>query len=87
MGTQEFAQVVCAARLEEEDKLWEAIKWIPDLQCAWQVFVQCAGSRCHHLLRILPPSHAVAHAQGHDEGMQRAISVAFGTCCVLGFLG
>ena len=39
----EFAQVACATRLEEEDKLWQAIKWIPDLQCAWQVLVQCAG--------------------------------------------
>ena len=63
----DFAQAACAARLEEEDKLWEAIKWIPDLQCAWQVLVQCAGPRC--LLRTLPPSHAVAYAQGHDEGM------------------
>ena len=74
VGTQEFAQVACAARLEEEDKLWEAVKWIPDLQCAWQVLVQCAGPRCHHLLRTLPPSHAVAYAQGHDEGMQRAMA-------------
>ena len=74
VGTQEFAQAACAAKLEEEDKLWEATKWIPDLQCAWQVLVQCAGPRCHHLLRTLPPSHAVAYAQGHDEGMQRAMA-------------
>ena len=24
------------ARLEEEDKLWRALSWVPDLQCVWQ---------------------------------------------------
>ena len=41
VGTREFAQAACAT--EEEDKLWQAIKWTPDLQCAWQVLVQCAA--------------------------------------------
>ena len=40
-----------AERLEEEDKLWNAIHWIPDLQCAWQVLVQCASPKCRHLIR------------------------------------
>ena len=50
--------------------LWQAIKWIPDLQCAWQVLVQCAGSRCH----TMPPSHSVEYAEGHDAVMQHAMA-------------
>ena len=36
VGSAEFEHEVCAARLAEEDKLWKAIKWTPDLQCAWR---------------------------------------------------
>ena len=31
VGAAEFEHEVCGARLAEEDKLWKAIKWIPDL--------------------------------------------------------
>ena len=24
-------------RLDDEEKLWNAISWVPDLQCAWQI--------------------------------------------------
>ena len=42
VGSDEFIREVSDARLEEEHKLWNAIPWIPDLQCAWQVLLQCA---------------------------------------------
>ena len=73
VGTAEFEHEVCAARLAEEDKLRKAIKWIPDLQCAWQVLVQCAGPRCHHFLRTMPPSRSSEYAVGHDVGMLHAM--------------
>ena len=75
VGTAEFEHAVCAARSAEEDKLWKAIKWIPDLQCAWQVLVQCAGPRCHHFLRTMPPSSSAQYAEGHDVGMQQAMEL------------
>ena len=37
VGYQEFIQEVCEERLQQERELWEAIPWVPDLQCAWQV--------------------------------------------------
>ena len=45
IGTVAYEEAACAERLEEEEKLWHAIHWIPDLQCAWQVLVQCAGHK------------------------------------------
>ena len=42
-------------RLEEENRLWEAMEWVRDAQCAWQILVQCAGPRCHHLSRTMMP--------------------------------
>ena len=48
VGHDEFAANSHEERLAEERKLWDAIPSIPDLQCSWQVLLQCAGPRCHH---------------------------------------
>ena len=58
VGSDVFVQSHTNERLEEENRLWEAIGWVPDAQCAWQILVQCAGPRCHHLLRTMPPSQS-----------------------------
>ena len=73
VGTEAFENAACGERIEEEEKLWSAIHWIPDLQCDWQVLVQCVGPRCHHMLRTMPPTTLFAvrasprrrHATGH----------------------
>ena len=43
---------------EKEQELWRAIPSVPDLQCAWQLLLQCAGPRCHHFLRTVPPTQS-----------------------------
>ena len=58
--------------------MWDAITWVPDLQSAWQILLQCAGPRCHHFLRTLPPSHSANYAIGHDLGMQTAMASLLG---------
>ena len=50
----EFVHSFIERRLEDEGRLWEAVTWVPDLQSALQILLQCAGPRCHHLLRTLP---------------------------------
>ena len=42
---------------------------MPALQCAWQILAQCAGPRCHHFVRTVPPSESRLYAEGHDTGM------------------
>ena len=69
VGTDDFVQTKIESRLEDERSLWEAVSWVPDLQCAWQILLQCASPRCHHLLRTVPPSQAARYAHGHDQGM------------------
>ena len=49
--------------ISKEQHLWRAIAWVPDLQCAWQILLQCAGPRCHHCLRTLPPSQSDWYAR------------------------
>ena len=78
IGSPEFVHRTVQQRLEDEGRLWEAIAWVPDLQCAWQILSQCAGPRCHHLLRTLPPSQAMEYAQGYDEGMLQVMDVLMG---------
>ena len=69
VGSVEFVQRLVDQRIQEEQKLWEAISWVPDLQCAWQILLQCAGPRCHLFLRTLPPSQSAEYARQHDVGM------------------
>ena len=54
--------------------MWEAIDWVPDMQCAWQILVQCAGPWCHHFVRTVPPGESRAYAGGHDTGMMETLS-------------
>ena len=55
--------------ISSRPKIEARLSWVPDLQCAWQILLQCASPRCHHLLRIVPPSQAEQYADGHDQGM------------------
>ena len=73
VGHDEFVANFLEERLAEERKLWDAIPSIPDLQCSWQVLLQCAGPRCHHSLRTVPPRQCAGYAHGHDSGMQRTM--------------
>ena len=43
IGSPEFVRTTVAKRLEDEGQLWDAIAWVPDLQCSWQILLQCAG--------------------------------------------
>ena len=56
VGSQRFVEEVVDKRLAEKQRLWDAIPTVPDLQAEWQILLQCAGPRCHHIVRTLPPS-------------------------------
>ena len=64
VGTWQFHEAASQERLAEEEDFWRCIPWVPDLQCAWQLLVQCAGPRCYHFLRTVP----------HDRGMEQVMS-------------
>ena len=73
VGSDRFVEAVTEEGLSEE-KLWEALAWVLDLQCAW---LQCAGPRCHHFLRTMPPCQSAQYAVEHDMGMRRAMGTVF----------
>ena len=73
IGGEDFVRQASDSRLDEESRLWEAVIWVPDVQCGWQILVQCAGPRCHHFLRTVPPSQSRQYAVGPG--------------CLLGFVG
>ena len=64
VGSQRFVQEVVEKRLAEEQRLWDALPTVPDLQ----------APRCHHVLRTLPQSQSEVYARGHDLGMERVMS-------------
>ena len=78
VGCDEFVQEVVDKRLRDEEKLWQAVHWIPDLQSAWQVLLQCAGPRCLHVIRIFPPSQSIEYARRHDECMKQTMGALLG---------
>ena len=68
IGSLEYTAERVERRLADERLLWEAIPAVPDLQCAWQILVQCANPRGNHTIRTLPPGMAVEYARANDEG-------------------
>ena len=74
VGTPRFHQAASEERLQKEEEFWRTIPWVRDLQCAWQLMLQCAGPRCHHFLRTVPPSLSAACAAGHDRGLQQVMN-------------
>ena len=73
-GTPEYIQEAVQERLAVEADFWRKILWVPDLQCAWQLLVQCAGPRCHHFLRTVLPSLAGENAAGHHQSMEQVMT-------------
>ena len=69
MGSEGFVAAHSQERMASEQELLEAIPAVPDLQSAWQILVQCAGPRCNHLLRTVPPDLVASYADAHDEAM------------------
>ena len=64
LGSDVFIATSTTARLEEEARLWEAVSWVSDPQCAWQIVLQRSGPRCHHYLRTVAPSQSQQYAEG-----------------------
>ena len=50
----------------------------PDVQCAWQILVQCLSPMSHYILQTLRPNLSDWYAQGHDEGMMDATESLLG---------
>ena len=73
LGTPIGSEVYIAEKMEEriskERILWEAIRSVPDLQCAWQILLQSANPRANHTMRTMPPSLSAACCVAHDEGI------------------
>ena len=47
----------------EMKRLREHLFAFLDDACAWQVLVQCAGPKCHHLLRTMPPHRSLTYSR------------------------
>ena len=67
IGSFEFIKEVSDRRLEEEQRLWDAIPWIPDLQCA------CHFLRTMHATQLFCgacpwPRHGHATHDGRGVG-------------------
>ena len=52
-GDTKFVSSIMEERVREERRLWEAIPFVPDLQCAWQILLQSASPR-----KSFPPNNA-----------------------------
>ena len=58
--------------------LWEAIDWVPDLQCAWQKYGAMCWPPCHHFVRTLPPSESHLYVESHDTSMMETMRQLLG---------
>ena len=53
--------------LADERLLWETTPAVPDLPCAWQIFLQSANPRASYTISTLPLTMSEHYARGHDE--------------------
>ena len=58
--------------MDEERRLWEAIPHVPDLQCGWQILLQCVDRVATRA------TNPVRRARTDDAGMQRTVEVLLG---------
>ena len=71
IGSAAFSRERMMTRIADEQRLWDAILRVPDLQCGWQLLLQSAGPRANHMIRTLPPELSSEYASEHDEGTWR----------------
>ena len=81
IGTEAFIQSFTDRRLEEERRLWNEIPSVPDLQCAWQLLVQCAGmSPRVDDCAPFPISQVRSRTRRRDEEVLRGLGVLVFRC-------
>ena len=54
LGGTKFVSSIMEERVKEEQRLWEAIPFVLDLQCAWQILLQERRST----RKLFPPNNA-----------------------------
>ena len=81
IGHPAFVQSYLAEKSADQQRLLDSLPRVNDLQCAWQLLVQCAGPRANHILRSVPPSQSalVSYARKHDIGLWHAADTLLGS--------
>ena len=78
LGDPEFVAAQLHQLRAKQDNLLQAIRTIPDLQCAWLLLLFCAAPRCGHVLRMLPPCLTAAFGASHNEAVLSSLSDLLG---------
>ena len=78
IGSTQYTHARMQERIADEQRLWNAIPRVPDLQCAWQLLLQSAGPRANHTIRTLPPESSHECVLEYDAGMWRTALALLG---------
>ena len=78
IGSTQYTRARMQERIADEQRLWNAIPRVRDLQCAWQLLLQNAGPRANHTIQTFPPESSHQYALEHDAGMWRTALALLG---------
>ena len=78
IGTPQYIQEFGRNVVNDEAQLLQQIPKLTSLQTAWLILYFCAVPKINHLLRTLPPTHAVGPARLHDEAILHVFTQLFG---------
>ena len=78
IGGAQFTRELLQTRIDDEQRLWDAIPRVPELQCGWQLLLQSASPRANHMIRTLPPEFSREYAAAHDAGIWRTAVALLG---------
>ena len=73
VGHPAFVKAELQKKLQEQNKLLEAIPLVSDVQSAWLLLLYCGSSRANYLCRVLDPDSSEEYAVGHDANLLKCL--------------
>ena len=74
VGSPPYVVRELAALQVRQQRLFDLLPTVPDLQSAWLLLLYCAGPRVHHALRGVRPELSEEFADQHDQSVSQCLA-------------
>jgi len=77
IGCQAYIDRILADKLAEEDRLFDKLDHIDDLQIGWLLLFYCASPRANYILRTVPPTACAEYTRHRDTRIREVLANIF----------
>ena len=75
VGTPEYVSQQLDALQQKQQRLFDLLPGVPDLQASWLLLLYCASPRVHYALRGFRPELTEQFADQHDRAVSECLAV------------